>query len=108
MAGKAKAPSLLDQFRSGLIHDWGVYVCGPRPIDIDGVRAFNVGDAVPASHVSRGVVSENDVIMRDDVEAMKALNAPLAAQPVSDLPGSTSEGTDDATLAEVKRVHGGE
>lgn len=30
-------------------------------IFIDGVRAFNVGDLVPRSHVTRGVVNEAQV-----------------------------------------------
>ena len=32
-----------------------------KPIDINGARAFNVGDPVPASHVKNGVVSKDDV-----------------------------------------------
>lgn len=30
-------------------------------ITIDGARAFNVGDPVPATHVTRGVVSKDQV-----------------------------------------------
>jgi hypothetical protein len=32
--------------------EWGTYVA-TSPIDIEGVRAFNVGNAVPVSHVER-------------------------------------------------------
>jgi hypothetical protein len=40
--------------------EWGKYVAA-EPIDIDGVRAFNPGNPVPASHVERGVVSAGQV-----------------------------------------------
>lgn len=40
--------------------EWGAYVA-LEPIDINGARAFNPGDPVPASHVSRGVVSKASV-----------------------------------------------
>lgn len=39
--------------RLALQHDYGQFVCGDVPIDINGARAFNPGDAVPASHVER-------------------------------------------------------
>jgi len=39
-----------------------------QPINIDGVRAFNPGDAVPTSHVTRKVVSKDQV---DDLNASK-------------------------------------
>lgn len=40
--------------------EWGVYVA-TEPIYVGGARAFNAGDAVPASHVERGVVLEAQV-----------------------------------------------
>lgn len=40
--------------------EYGSFVAN-KPINIDGARAFNIGDAVPASHVERGVVSASDV-----------------------------------------------
>lgn len=40
------------QYREALGAEWGTYVA-TVPIDIDGVRAFNVGDPVPVSHVER-------------------------------------------------------
>jgi hypothetical protein len=39
-----------------------------QAIYIDGVRAFNEGDPVPASHVTRKVVTKDQV---DDVSASK-------------------------------------
>lgn len=40
--------------------EYGTYVA-KGPIDIDGARAFNTGDAVPVSHVASGVVSQTSV-----------------------------------------------
>jgi hypothetical protein len=40
--------------------EYGTYVA-TGPILIDGARAFNAGDPVPASHVSGGVVREDQV-----------------------------------------------
>lgn len=45
----------VEQFRKEQEVEWGTYVAA-QPINIDGARAFNVGDAVPVSHVERGVV----------------------------------------------------
>lgn len=108
MPGKAKSASLLDKYREGQIAEWSVYVCGPRPIDIGGVRAFNPGDAVPASHVTRGVVSVDDVIQVDDADGMASLaEAALTATPDANpnLPGSSTDGTDPDTLNQVKRTN---
>lgn len=43
-----------------LAAEWGTYVA-LGPIYIDGVRAFNKGHAVPASHVDSGLVSSDEV-----------------------------------------------
>lgn len=40
--------------------EWGAYVA-TEAIDINGARAFNAGDPVPASHVERGVVAAESV-----------------------------------------------
>ncbi len=48
------------QFREAQAAEYGVYVAA-HAIDIDGARAFNAGDAVPVSHVERGVVASDDV-----------------------------------------------
>jgi hypothetical protein len=40
--------------------EWGKYVAA-EPIFFDGVRAFNAGSPVPASHVERGVVTAEQV-----------------------------------------------
>lgn len=40
--------------------EWGTYVAVVA-IDVNGARAFNPGNPVPASHVKSGVVAESDV-----------------------------------------------
>lgn len=40
--------------------EYGTYTAA-GPILIDGVRAFNEGDPVPVSHVTRGLVHESQV-----------------------------------------------
>lgn len=54
------APLTADQYRQSLVDEYSQYVA-VAPIDIDGARAFNVGDPVPVSHVERGVVSADRV-----------------------------------------------
>lgn len=50
----------LEEYRKAQEAEWGAYVA-TAPIDIGGARAFNPGDPVPASHVTRGVVPEDRV-----------------------------------------------
>ena len=52
----ATAAELLEAQRA----EYGTYVA-TVPIDINGARAFNPGDAVPNSHVERGVVLSEQV-----------------------------------------------
>lgn len=89
--------SLLEQYQQDQALEWGVYVCGPQPIDIGNARAFNPGDAVPASHVTRGVVREDQVIALDDQEGLDSLTAELSASPdgAVDLPGLDAPNPDD-------------
>jgi hypothetical protein len=54
------APMELVAFQAAQVAEWGVYTA-KYAISIDGVRAFNAGDPVPVSHVTRGVVSLDDV-----------------------------------------------
>ena len=100
-----KPKSLLDKYLAGQAAEWNVFVCGKRPINIDGVRAFNPGDAVPASHVTRGVVNSADVISRDDESGMRVFDGELSG-PITELPGS-NDAPDPDTVAQVKRAHGG-
>ncbi len=51
-----------EDVRKAVADDYGQYICtNPAGIYIGNARAFNPGEAVPASHVERGVVSPNDV-----------------------------------------------
>ena len=50
----------VEQYQAEQAAEWGAYVAVER-ISINGARAFNVGDPVPASHVKRGVVSAEQV-----------------------------------------------
>jgi hypothetical protein len=54
--------------------EWGTYVAR-GPIDIDGVRVFGAGHAVPVSHVTRFGLDDQV----DKVETVKATKA--AAEP---------------------------
>lgn len=53
-------PVQADDHRAALAAEYGRWIA-TEPIDIDGVRAFNVGDAVPVSHVDSGVVPKSAV-----------------------------------------------
>lgn len=48
------------QYQKARDAEWGTYVA-TTTIMINGARAFNVGDRVPTSHVTDGVVSEASV-----------------------------------------------
>jgi hypothetical protein len=54
------APTTAAEFREALGAEYGVYVAAV-PIDINGARAFNIGDPVPVSHVERQVVEADQV-----------------------------------------------
>ena len=54
-------PVTAEDVRAAQIKEYGTYVAKDT-IFIDGARAFNVGDAVPVSHVDRGVVSADEVV----------------------------------------------
>jgi hypothetical protein len=66
-------PTTADDLRQQLAADYGTYVA-VVPIDINGARAFNVGDAVPASHVERQVVASHQVA-RNTTKAGRAATA---------------------------------
>lgn len=52
--------------------EYGTYIAA-YPIDVDGVRAFNPGNAVPASHVERGVV-DISLVAKVGTKAAEAVN----------------------------------
>lgn len=53
---------------------YGTYVA-KHAININGARAFNEGDPVPSTHVSRGVVVEDDVVKTSTKAGQKAVAA---------------------------------
>ena len=53
-------PVTAEELREAQAKEYGTYVA-LGPIDINGVRAFNEGDAVPVSHVDRNVVRADQV-----------------------------------------------
>ena len=56
----ADSPMTAEQYREAQVAEYGQFVA-VSPIDINGARAFNPGDPVPASHVERGVVLSEQV-----------------------------------------------
>lgn len=60
----SKQPVTVDDRRQEREREFGQYVA-VRPIDLEGARAFNTGDPVPAGHVARGVVPDGSVKKRD-------------------------------------------
>lgn len=60
-----------EELRQAQADEYGEYIA-IEPITVDGVRAFNTGDAVPRSHVSGGVVDEAQVARRTTKAAAKA------------------------------------
>ena len=50
----------VEQYLADQAAEWHTYVA-TEDILIDGVRAFNVGNPVPVSHVTSGVVREDQV-----------------------------------------------
>lgn len=54
------APTTAAEYREAQRVEYGTYVAVVA-IDINGTRAFNPGDAVPVSHVERGVVAADEV-----------------------------------------------
>lgn len=70
----ADTPMTAQQYRELLGEEYGQYVA-VVPIDINGARAFNVGDPVPASHVERQIV-ESDQVSKTATKAAQAAIAP--------------------------------
>lgn len=56
----APTPQTAAEYREAQRAEYGTYVA-VVPIDINGARAFNPGDAVPVSHVENKVVAEHEV-----------------------------------------------
>jgi len=54
------AEQTVEEYLAAQKAEWTAYVA-TEAIDINGARAFNVGDPVPASHVASGVVPKESV-----------------------------------------------
>ena len=72
----ADTPMTAVEFREEQAKEYGQFVAA-QAIDIEGARAFNIGDPVPASHVERGVVSA-DQVKKTTTKAGQALAAGTA------------------------------
>ena len=68
-----ETPLTADEYRKAQEAEYGTYVAA-QAIDIEGARAFNVGDPVPASHVERGVVAA-DAVKKTTTKAGQAIVA---------------------------------
>jgi len=68
------SPKTVAELREEQQKEWGTYVA-VAPIFIDGIRAFNKGDAVPVGHVEAGTV-EQELVAKRSTKAGQA-----AAQP---------------------------
>jgi hypothetical protein len=66
------APLTAAEYRAVLGEEYGQYVAVTE-ININGARAFNVGDPVPVSHVERGVVEADQVSKRSTKAAQAAV-----------------------------------
>ena len=72
-----------EEYSAAQAAEYSTYVA-TEEILIDGARAFNVGDAVPVSHVERGVVSPDSVAK----QSTKAGRAAIEQSPTT----TTKEG----------------
>jgi hypothetical protein len=73
-------PTTAAEFKDALGAEYGVYVA-TVPIDIQGARAFNIGDPVPVSHVERQIVDSDQVAKRSTKAAEAAADAAPAPIP---------------------------
>lgn len=60
MSESTPAPETAADLAAAQEAEYGTYVAAV-PIDIGTARAFNVGDPVPVSHITRHVVGESQV-----------------------------------------------
>jgi hypothetical protein len=65
--------------RLALAYDYGQFVCGGVPIDIDGSRAFNPGMPVPASHVEK-YPELKELVVKAENPVPKPTKAAVAAE----------------------------
>ncbi len=56
----SESPTTAPEQQAAIEAEYGTYVA-TQVIELGGARAFNIGDAVPKSHVERGVVAVDSV-----------------------------------------------
>ena len=74
-AATPASPKTVAEFQDALTSEWGTYVA-IVPIDLNGARAANPGDPIPASHVKQGLVSEEQVAKRSTKAGRAAAGLP--------------------------------
>ncbi|GAB3884584.1 hypothetical protein [Terrabacter terrigena] len=91
------AEMTIDEYLAAQKAEWGTYVAA-EPIDINGARAFNPGDAVPLSHVENGVVHPSSVTKAQvDPPARNASREQWAAYAL------TRDGVTEPDIADLSR-----
>ena len=71
-----------EKYRKAQEAEYSAFVA-TKHININGARAFNVGDPVPKSHVDRGIVAKDDVAK----PGTKAGQAAVASNPTTESEG---------------------
>jgi hypothetical protein len=85
-------PTTIDEYLEAQRAEWGQYVA-TEAIDVDGVRAFNAGDPVPASHVAREVVPATAVRKVEQPEPEQAVDLTPADPDVPAEPATAARST---------------
>jgi hypothetical protein len=101
-------PQTAEDRQAEVDKEWGQYVA-TGPIDIGSARAFNEGDPVPASHVTRGVVRPDQVApapVPEQSSGEPAGNASLADwQVFARTRGATDEDMDGQTRDQLRDLY---
>lgn len=77
------AEEMLAEAKAQQAIEWGTYVA-TGPIDIGGVRAFNEGQEVPVSHVTSGLVEQDQVRKVNEAPADPPADSNPEADPAAD------------------------
>lgn len=64
----------LEDYKAAQAAEYGTWVAAV-PIDVDGVRAFNEGNPVPASHVKKYGYDKSDLVKKAEAAAKAASSA---------------------------------
>lgn len=82
-------PATAAEYAEALAAEYRDYVAA-TVIYVDGARAFNPGDAVPASHVERGVVHQDQVAKPSTKTGREALRNAGLDYPEPDAPAAAA------------------